>query len=202
MLLPQRAAWIESSRSLLIADAHFGKTAHFRKAGIPVPQAMFSKDLDRLSELIVQLKPDEILFLGDFFHDQANNEWNHLIDFRQQFLECRWIVIPGNHDKPMLRHLHSQGWLHNNNQLQRCGMTLSHDELPDAGAGISGHVHPGTVLRGKGRQSLRLPCFVVKRNEWCILPAFGSFTGLDIVETNASTRVFPLTEQEVLSFVN
>lgn len=201
-LLPQRAAWIESSRSLLIADPHFGKTTHFRKAGIPVPQALFLKDLDKLRDLLSLTNPNEVLFLGDFFHDQSNAEWNQLLDFRAEFPSLNWMVIPGNHDKPTLRHLESAGWLSPANHIERGGMQLSHDQIPNAGPGVSGHVHPGMVLRGKGRQSLRLPCFVVLRKEWCILPAFGSFTGLDIIEPKTGVNLYPLAGNEVLQLMN
>jgi metallophosphoesterase superfamily enzyme len=44
-------------------------------------------------------------------------------------------------------------------------------------------------LRGKGRQSLRLPCFQVGR-EITLLPAFGAFTGGYAIERQANTRIF------------
>lgn len=201
-LLPQRAAWIESSRSLLIADAHFGKTTHFRKAGIPVPHALFLKDLDNLQSLLNLTNPTEVLFLGDFFHDQSNSEWNQLLEFRSAFPGMHWMVIPGNHDKPTLKLLESAGWLAPSSYVNRGGMLLSHDQIPNAGAGVSGHIHPGMVLRGKGRQSLRLPCFAVLRKEWCILPAFGSFTGLEIIDPKAGTALYPLAGEEVIQLMN
>ena len=41
---------------------------------------------------------------------------------------------------------------------------------------LAGHLHPVFRLYGKGRDSLRLPCFVAEpRQAW--LPAFGEFTG-------------------------
>ena len=36
-LLPDRAAYWPRTKTLLIADAHLGKAAAFRRAGIPVP---------------------------------------------------------------------------------------------------------------------------------------------------------------------
>ena len=42
---------------------------------------------------------------------------------------------------------------------------------------MSGHLHPGVILKGKGRQALKLPCFVVGKHQ-LILPAFSIFTGL------------------------
>ncbi|MBU2408855.1 MAG: DEAD/DEAH box helicase, partial [Gammaproteobacteria bacterium] len=41
---------------------------------------------------------------------------------------------------------------------------------------LAGHLHPACTLHGRGRDSLRLPCFVQEESQ-LILPAFGEFTG-------------------------
>ncbi|MFM1897944.1 MAG: hypothetical protein RL577_184, partial [Bacteroidota bacterium] len=41
---------------------------------------------------------------------------------------------------------------------------------------ICGHLHPVYSLRGKGRQSLRLPCFWLNKQR-LVLPAFSSLAG-------------------------
>jgi metallophosphoesterase superfamily enzyme len=45
---------------------------------------------------------------------------------------------------------------------------------------LCGHIHPAITLRGKARQAMRLPAFVLIENT-LILPAFGSFTGFEDV---------------------
>ena len=62
---------------------------------------------------------------------------------------------------------------------------------------ISGHVHPGIRLRGKGRQSMRLPCFFARQNG-ILLPAFGTFTGLHILKPAPDDQVFAIAEQSVI----
>src|SRR5256885_6443915 len=42
---------------------------------------------------------------------------------------------------------------------------------------LAGHVHPAVVLRGPGRDALRLPCFAVHAG-FTLLPAFGLFTDM------------------------
>ena len=37
-LLPQKAAFLPDTRTLLIADAHIGKATSFRALGVPVPR--------------------------------------------------------------------------------------------------------------------------------------------------------------------
>ena len=74
---------------------------------------------------------------------------------------------------------------------------LQHE--PDAHAShhvLAGHVHPVYRLRGKGRQSLRLPCFLIG-NQVSLLPAFGAFTGGYSVTQEEGSRIFVIGDQEV-----
>jgi metallophosphoesterase superfamily enzyme len=41
---------------------------------------------------------------------------------------------------------------------------------------LAGHLHPACSLQGRGRDRLRIPCFV-QEGAQAILPAFGEFTG-------------------------
>ena len=44
-LSAERAVFWEEEQSLILADLHFGKTGHFRKSGIGVPQTIYREDL-------------------------------------------------------------------------------------------------------------------------------------------------------------
>jgi metallophosphoesterase superfamily enzyme len=57
---------------------------------------------------------------------------------------------------------------------------------------VCGHIHPGVLLQGTGKQSLRLPCFYKTGNQ-LILPAFGSTTGLFIVKPGSDSEIFAIT---------
>ena len=70
----QRAIFWEEQKALILSDLHFGKTGHFRKAGIPVPQQVYKEDLQRLVELIQYFNPTQIIAVGDLFHSHANLE--------------------------------------------------------------------------------------------------------------------------------
>ena len=61
---------------------------------------------------------------------------------------------------------------------------------------LAGHVHPVYRLRGKGRQSLRLPCFQIGTRV-SLLPAFGAFTGGFAVEQDDDCRIFVIGDHEV-----
>ena len=44
--------------------------------------------------------------------------------------------------------------------------------------GVAGHLHPALSLVGKGRQSLKLPCWWYSaERRTLVVPTFGTFTG-------------------------
>jgi metallophosphoesterase superfamily enzyme len=57
-------------------------------------------------------------------------------------------------------------------------------------------VHPVYRLRGKGRQSLRLPCFQIG-SRISLLPAFGAFTGGFAVEHSVDQQIFVIGDEDV-----
>jgi uncharacterized protein len=62
---------------------------------------------------------------------------------------------------------------------------------------LAGHIHPGVSLRGKGRQSLTLPCFYFGRHQ-ALLPAFGVFTGLARIKPVKEDKVFVIVEDKIM----
>jgi metallophosphoesterase superfamily enzyme len=61
---------------------------------------------------------------------------------------------------------------------------------------LAGHLHPGYRLHGKGRDSLRCPCWVVSEKR-IILPAFGSFTGLKNIKHEEDDKFFLTNGKEI-----
>ena len=177
-LMPERAVLIEETQALLIADPHFGKSATFRKEGIPIPDEILKNDLNRLSNALIRSNAKELIILGDFFHSELNSEWDEFLKWIEQYPSLDLKVIPGNHDKSMLSLIDSAGFL-THDEIQVGELTLRHDPSEDlAIPTLCGHVHPSVTLRGKARQSMRLPAFVLLQNT-LVLPAFGSFTGFE-----------------------
>ncbi len=70
---------------LLLSDLHFGKTGHFRKEGIAVPQAIYKEDLQRLVTQIQFFKPQQVVVIGDMFHSHANKELDLFKKWRNDF---------------------------------------------------------------------------------------------------------------------
>src|SRR6476661_1199071 len=85
LLLPQKAMFWKEENMLIVADVHLGKVGHFRKAGIAIPRSMEQEDLAQLTDIAEVLKPESILFLGDLFHSDMNNDWDWMVLWRDLF---------------------------------------------------------------------------------------------------------------------
>ena len=66
--------WLEK-KTLFLADVHLGKVAHFRKNGIAVPRQAEGLFYEKITKLLNDFTPTRIIFLGDLFHSEQNNEW-------------------------------------------------------------------------------------------------------------------------------
>ena len=74
------------------------------------------------------------------------------------------------------------------------------NEVPETYYNLAGHVHPSIKLRGKARQSLRLPCFYFSDQNG-LLPAFGKFTGTAIIRPKKTDQIFaPVSDSEIMAF--
>lgn len=199
-LHPLRAAYWESARVLLLADLHLGKAAHFRRAGIAAPGAIEDANMDRLISLLLDFKPRRVLILGDLFHSDYNPVWESFAALVRQFHAIRFELVIGNHDIMEAEHYLRAG-LHLYPLEYREGPFLfSHhplSEFPGDCYNLAGHLHPGVLLRGPGRQRLRFPCFHFGRRAG-VLPAFGTFTGLAIQKPEVADQCFIIAEDKVL----
>lgn len=197
-LLPEKAVFWEAKRKLLIADTHFGKSATFRKGGIRVTEAINTKSIDRLDQLLKKYQPEECIVLGDLFHSKANEEWESVRNLISSHRNITFSLIPGNHDILPAEQYRTAGIELLAPAFSIPPFLLVHDPATASVARyreyiLSGHIHPGVLLRGKGRQSLRLPCFQFGEKQG-ILPAFGDFTGKHIVEPTSKDRIFGIVE--------
>jgi DNA ligase-associated metallophosphoesterase len=198
LLLPERAMFWKEKKWLLLADLHLGKAAHFRKHGAAIPSG--AGNLSRLAKLIDEWKPEKVIFLGDLFHSKRNKDWDRFCAFTQS-QPCDFILIKGNHDLLTEADYERASLEIIPDILEVDGLALCHEPGESLGKRglyeLAGHLHPGIRLEGAGRQTLRLPCFVFGERQG-ILPAFGNFTGLALVEPEEGKRFFVLAENEVL----
>jgi len=199
-LTNQRAIYWEKHNALILSDIHIGKTAHFRKHGIPMPDAILQNDLKRLEQLILHFGVKQLWIVGDLFHAAMNSDMETFKAWLNQYQDIEWLLIKGNHDRLPQRLMDGFNIKVLTN-LIISPFTLIHDHL-EGGEGaytISGHTHPGVLIKGKGRQKLKLPCYQVTSKE-LILPAFSLFTGLNTRDIPEDARCYAFTESSIFKF--
>ena len=199
-LLPEHALWWPLGRVLWIADLHLGKAATYRALGQPVPGGTTHQNLARLSALLRQYQPAQLVFLGDFLHAaQARTPsllaalaaWRH----NHPALHC--TLVRGNHDNragdpPLSLNIQTVDEPWPMGPFAAC----HHPQSNDSRYVIAGHLHPALTLRGPGRDQLRLPCFSFDAG-CAVLPAFGEFTGGWRVERQPERALYAVGGQAV-----
>lgn len=199
-LLKEKALWMPDKKHLFLADTHFGKAGHFRKAGIPIPEDIHTSDFTKLDKLIALFQPKEVYILGDLFHSDWNGQWDVVKGFLLTYPTIQFHLILGNHDiLPSFRYRQTALEVHGPG-LVVGDIILSHEPLaivPEGKINLCGHLHPGVRLRGKGRQNLSLPCFLL-RGRRLILPSFGRFTGSASVKIQEGDCVYVVTTNKVI----
>lgn len=199
-LHPLKGVFWEEESILFLADLHLGKAVHFRKAGIPVPLAAGDANWDRLIYLLLEFKPERVIFLGDLFHSSFNHQWHHFEDVISRFSGTRFELVQGNHDILSVEYYQNAGLCVHDEPLLLPPFLLSHhpiQSVPENFYNLAGHIHPCVWLKGNGRQKLKLPCFYFGKNGG-ILPAFGTFTGTAKIQAQKGDQIFVITEDEVI----
>lgn len=201
----ERVIFWEDQKALIVSDTHFGKTGHFRKSGIPLPQNVFLEDLQRLFALIQFYKPEQLIVVGDFFHSNANKEHLLFEKWRNDISQLAILLVKGNHDilhkdfykkinvqlfSDELLRINSLAFIHDAAHIQK------HPSNADAYF-FTGHLHPGVFIKGKSRQSLTFPCFYFS-DEFAVLPAFSKFSGVAIVDKKKTDTVFAIVNDALI----
>jgi DNA ligase-associated metallophosphoesterase len=179
-LLPEHALLWPTGRVLFVADLHLGKAATYRSLGQPVPSGTTAENLRRLSALIHQYQPREVVFLGDFLHAaqaRTASVLGQLQLWRHSHTQLMCTLVRGNHDSragdpPADLNFSVVEEPYLIGPFAAC----HHPQQHATHAVLAGHLHPATQLQGPARDRLRLPCFVFETRS-AILPAFGEFTG-------------------------
>lgn len=192
----------EEAKALILSDLHLGKTGHFRKEGIAVPQRLYQDDLHRFFHVVQHFQPEKLIIVGDLFHSSHNKELDLFLKWRNNFSSLNIHLVMGNHDVLCADWYASANIAIHHHALRLQNFVFTHAPVEEADIQektfyFCGHLHPGIKLNGMGKQSLSFPCFYFS-NHQCILPAFGKFTGLSFVRPKAGDKVFAVVNENVI----
>jgi len=201
-LTPQRAVFWESEKALLVSDCHMGKTGHFRKEGIAVPQDVYKEDLRRLVHLLQFFGARQMIVVGDLFHSKSNKELDLFQRWRLDLGDVSVHLVRGNHDILEDNWYAQTGITLHEGTLHRNAFSFTHHppaEHPEDQTGylFTGHLHPSVTMRGAGKQTLRFPCYYFGKKH-AILPAFGRFTGTARVDAQPGDQLFAIVNEEII----
>lgn len=202
-LLPEKLAFLPQQKTLLVADAHFGKAATFRRAGIPVPAGTTATMLDRLTNIIHRTAAVRLIFLGDFLHSSTQTQVDFVDDLKAwqaKHSTLNLVLVPGNHDR---------GFQKLADELQIkvqpepfVDGPFSYCHFHQAGTDVdqfsfAGHIHPAVAIYESANNPLRVPCFAIA-DDFIILPAFGEFTGNHVIKHSDYLRVLAVTDSRLI----
>ncbi len=201
VFMPERAMLIERTRTLLVADVHLGKDTAFRIAGIPIPGDATADSLARLSSALERSEARRLIFLGDLVHARTSLDAvtvSTIQAWREQHREIEMLLVPGNHDARSGKLPGELGIETTDAELIESPFVFKHHpEASPHGYTLAGHIHPAIRLAGRGRQKERVACFLF-RNEYGLLPAFGTFTGGADIALQPRDRAFAVTPEQVI----
>jgi uncharacterized protein len=177
-------------RTLVVADLHLGKATAFQAKGLAVPEGDSHADLNRLATICEQVRATRIVINGDLFHSPAglSIEIERLLETWLSAIGLPVELVLGNHDRKLPR---LPNWLTAVHSVEHAGVHLVHDpaDAPEGVPVVAAHWHPVAKIADGKRTSLRLPCFLLRRNV-LVLPSFGTFTGGAIVDREEGDRLF------------
>lgn len=174
----RKCAFLPKSKTLLVGDLHFEKASFLQFNGhAPLPAYDTDDTFLRLTAIVKDYAPAQIVVLGDSFHDEGAGErlspahFDKINALTQSVTKFTWIL--GNHDPSIPKGLHGDQQDH----LSVDGFLLTHlpIDTPDNEINICGHLHPKLKFKYK-RRSFTHPYFAAGDNR-IIMPSFGTYTG-------------------------
>lgn len=195
---PRGAAVLPEARTGFVADLHLGKTTHFRRTGLAVPEGGEGWDLGRLGEVVRDHGLRRLVVLGDLVHTArglAPEVVDRFSSWRAAHPELDLVLVRGNHDRGAGALPPEWGIQSVDGPVRVAGVECRHEPPPPGPsiepdtAVLAGHLHPVVRIREGMHRALRPRCFWW-RPPVLILPAFGAFTGGHRVRPSPGDRIF------------
>ena len=191
------ALFHKTERWLAVADLHFGYELSQRAAGRLVPLWGMATIVERLTELVNEYAPRQLIILGDLVHDKAaGREAAQLL--RDFAIRCEVVVVAGNHDRQL------RGQIEMTDSFQTARFLFHHGhcaaEVTDR-IQIMGHYHPAAVITDGAGLRLKCPAFVQQSDCW-IMPAFSPWAAGTRWERDDASRVWLCTAERVFALAD
>lgn len=185
------ALWLETLRTLVVADLHLEKGSAYAARGQLLPPYDTRETLRRLETEVAALVPETVILLGDTFHDRrsedrlATDDADHL---RRLATGRRLVWVIGNHDADGPQGLPGDVV----DEIVMAGLTFRHEPQSGCQPGeVAGHLHPSARVRAP-RGVVRRRCFITDGRR-IILPAFGAYAGGLNVRDEAFAGMFGIS---------
>jgi uncharacterized protein len=189
--LPYGLLWLERSRALVAADAHF---AYEELIGGVLPLWSTGESVRILRDAIARTGAAELIFLGDLVHGSrmsagAARTVTAALDELRALV--RVTIVAGNHEGPT----GAAALLgETEDAVERDGWVLVHGDEPVAAHRcIIGHLHPSIALGG--RESI--PAFLASRR-LIVVPALTPYSsGLNVLSSSCTQALRKFVEPGV-----
>ncbi len=193
-LHPEGVAFFPERALMIVADLHLEKSASFAARGQMLPPYETLETLRRLARLVADLRPDQLVLLGDSFHSVVETIGNEgpargMIEAIAATSVLIWVA--GNHDPVPPLPLPGR-WVE---EVALGDCILRHAPVEDGRNEIVGHLHPAARLATRaGGQRRR--CFALSGRR-LLMPAFGSLTGMVDLSEPSIRRLLPVQDTRV-----
>ena len=165
--------------TLLVSDLHLGKGSGFAQNSELLPPYDFKDTIERLFDCIIKYKIKKVISLGDSFDNTRilmNIHDQDLSLLQKLTKEIDFIWVLGNHDQTIYHKNLINGIFLNNHKTGN--FTYRHIKKQvnnNKSFEFSGHYHPKVSIK-VNKMKFSYKCFVLS-DQYCILPAFGTYTG-------------------------
>ncbi|NJK80344.1 MAG: ligase-associated DNA damage response endonuclease PdeM [Chloroflexaceae bacterium] len=195
LLLAEHALFWKRTRTLFVADTHWGSTEILFTSGHvdAGPGGNTAGDMERLDQAIARTNPRRLVFLGDLIHARGGRNPTTLAlaqAWRNQHRDITMMLIRGNHDAVTGDPPESLRITCVDEPYNDPPFVYRHYPIPSrAGHTLAGHLHPAVRLTGPALNWHKFPCYL-QRDTVSIMPAFGRFLRQATQMPTSTERVY------------
>lgn len=199
-LLPERAVFLPTYNTLVIADWHLNKLED--NTLFENRDDEFVKDeIQELEKLVEEYEVRRLVLLGGMFHPDWEKDWTLFYDFARYHQELEVVSIRKGKPVPEDEAYVPENFESCEDFLLENKIFFAPDDVIDTEKNrlyiIGGHL-PGCIVSGNGGQVYRMACFKVDGNK-IFMPSFGAWTQLNIIEKEKNSTFYPILGDHIVS---